>query len=155
MKWCKVIIYVLFYKKVLILTVFTLFLILDKIQEGGQDGDHVWWRHRPSAASPPIKYTSSCREDQRLSTEGKVVSKNRNISKIQRGGGGSINPLPPLYHDGVWLCVYVRGLIKNERESVKPIFLIELVPKFHWIVQSSPLWWHSSATAIRSKGTNY
>ena len=31
-------------KKVLILTVFTLFifLFLDKIQEGGQDGDHVW-----------------------------------------------------------------------------------------------------------------
>ena len=29
-------------KKVLILTVFTLFLILDEIQEGGQDGDHVW-----------------------------------------------------------------------------------------------------------------
>ena len=43
------------------LTVFTCnwFLILDKIQ----DDDHVWWRHRPPAAPPPIKYTSSCRED--------------------------------------------------------------------------------------------
>ena len=29
-------------KKLLILTVFTLFLHLDKIQDGGQDGDHVW-----------------------------------------------------------------------------------------------------------------
>ena len=29
-------------KKLIILTVFTLFLILDKIQDGGQDGDHVW-----------------------------------------------------------------------------------------------------------------
>ena len=31
-------------KKVLILAVFTLFifLFLDKIQEGGQDGEHVW-----------------------------------------------------------------------------------------------------------------
>ena len=29
-------------KKLLILTVFTLFLNLDKIQDGGQDGDHVW-----------------------------------------------------------------------------------------------------------------
>jgi len=29
-------------KKLLILTVFTRFLILDKIQDGGQDGDHVW-----------------------------------------------------------------------------------------------------------------
>ena len=29
-------------KKLLILTVFTLFLNLNKIQDGGQDGDHVW-----------------------------------------------------------------------------------------------------------------
>ena len=58
-------------KKLLIHSVFTWFLILDKIQ----DGDHVWWRHRPPAAPPPIKYTSFCREDQRLSTEGKIVSK--------------------------------------------------------------------------------
>ena len=29
-------------KKILILTVFTLFLILDKIQDGSQDGDHAW-----------------------------------------------------------------------------------------------------------------
>ena len=25
-----------------------------------QDGDHCWLRHRPPAAPPPIKYTSSC-----------------------------------------------------------------------------------------------
>ena len=29
-------------KKLLILTVFTRFLILDKIPDGGQDEDHVW-----------------------------------------------------------------------------------------------------------------
>ena len=58
-------------KKNIIPTAFTWFLILDKIQ----DGDHVWWRHRLPAAPPPIKYTSSCREDQKLSTEGKIVSK--------------------------------------------------------------------------------
>ena len=32
---------------------FNLILIFDKI-----DGDHYWWRHRPTAAPPPIKYTS-------------------------------------------------------------------------------------------------
>ena len=86
--------------------VFTWFLILDEIQ----DGDNVWWRHRPPAAPPPIKYTSSCREDERLSTEGKIVSKYCNMSKTQGGGGWSINPhslVPPW---GVWLCVYVWGL---------------------------------------------
>ena len=32
---------------------FNLILIFDKI-----DGDHYWWSHRPTAALPPIKYTS-------------------------------------------------------------------------------------------------
>ena len=41
-------------KKLPFLAVLTWFLILDKIQ----DGDHVWWRHRPPAAPPPIKYTA-------------------------------------------------------------------------------------------------
>ena len=57
---------------------------------------------RPPAAPPPMKYTSSCREDQRLSTEGKIVSKYCNLSKTQ-GEGGSITPPPPptpLCHGG-------------------------------------------------------
>ena len=98
-------------QKVLFLTVFTWFLILDKIQNGG----HVWWRHRPSAAPPPIKYTSSCREDQGVSTEGKIVSKYCDISKTQRS-------FPPPRTTvgscvGLWLCVYVRGL--KQTESLK------------------------------------
>ena len=32
------------------LAVLTRFLILGKIQDGGQDGGHWWWRHRPPAA---------------------------------------------------------------------------------------------------------
>ena len=47
MKRCKVIVVLCVIlhvkrKKLLIHTVFTRFLILDKIQDGGQDGDHVW-----------------------------------------------------------------------------------------------------------------
>ena len=30
---------------------------LGKIQDGGQDGDHFWWRHSPMAAPPPRKYS--------------------------------------------------------------------------------------------------
>ena len=54
----------------------------------------------PSAAlaPPPIKYTSPCREDQRHSTEGKIVSKYCNTSKSLEGEG-SIHPFP-LYHGG-------------------------------------------------------
>ena len=95
--------YVLFFhvkhKKWLFLAVLTWFPILGKIQGGGQDGDHCWWRHRPAAAPPPIKHTPSCYEDQRLSTKGKIVSKFCNISKTP--GRGSIHPSPPpLYHGG-------------------------------------------------------
>ena len=90
-------------KKLLILTVFTWFLILDKIK----DGDHVWWRQRPPAVPLPIKYTSSCGEDQRLTTEGSATYRNL---KEGGGGGGSINPPPPSVHVGglikkwTWLC---------------------------------------------------
>ena len=42
-------------KQLPFLAVFTWFLVLGKIQ----DGDHCWWRHRPPAAPPFVKYTSS------------------------------------------------------------------------------------------------
>ena len=114
LKSCKVFIYVLFFhakhKKKTFLAVLTWFPTLGKIQDCGQDGDHCWWRHRPPAAPPPTKYTSSCEEDQRLSTKGKIVSKYCNISKTP--GWGSIHPPPPPCTTvGVWICLYVRWLI--------------------------------------------
>ena len=50
------------HKKLAILSVFTTFQFLGKIQ----DADHFWGRHRPPSAPPPIKYSSSCWEDKRL-----------------------------------------------------------------------------------------
>ena len=116
------------------LAVLTWFLILGKIQDGGQDGHHYWWRHRPPAAPPFIRYTSSCWEDQRLFSEGKIASKYCSIPKAL--GRGPWPPPPsrlffdqnevwraeksffgdraPLYPPlvpwwGIWFCVYVRG----------------------------------------------
>lgn len=51
-------------QKLPIFAVFTSFLILCKIKNGGQDGDHLSRRHRPPVEPP--KYTSSCGEDQRI-----------------------------------------------------------------------------------------
>ena len=85
------------HRKLPFIAILTWFLILVKIQDGSQDNDHIilfCWRQKPPAAPPPIKYTSSCSEDQRFSTEGKIVSKYCNISKTL--GRGSINsPHPP------------------------------------------------------------
>ena len=44
---------------------------------GIEPGPH-WWKASALTTAPsplPLKYTSSCREDQRLSTDGKIVSK--------------------------------------------------------------------------------
>ena len=89
------------HKKLPFLAVFPWFLILSKSQDGSQDGDHCEWRHSPPAAPPSIKYTSSCWEDQRLSAEGKIVSKYCNISQHNSGEGfHQPPPPPPLYHGG-------------------------------------------------------
>ena len=66
---------------------------------------------QPLAASPPIKYTSSCREDQRLSTAGKIVLKYCNVPKTSTFVHPP--PPPPCTTVGVWLYVYVRGLISR------------------------------------------
>ena len=88
---CLCVIFLLKHKKSPFLAVLAWFLILDKIQ----DGDHCWRRHRPLAASPPTKYTLSCRGDQRLSTKGlksfEILQHIKNSKGWERGpihGGG-------------------------------------------------------------------
>ena len=64
LKSCKELIYVLFFMssttKSPFLAVLTWFLIPGKIQDRRQDGDLCWWRQRPPAAPPSIKYNFSC-----------------------------------------------------------------------------------------------
>ena len=106
------------HRKLPFIAILTWFLILGKIQDGGQDGDHCWWSHRPPAASPRIKYTSSCWVDQSLSTYGKIVSKYCNISKTLLRG--SIQPPPcPLYHGG--------GMNLRVRPRINPVKLIWII----------------------------
>ena len=63
-----------------------------------KEGNHRWWRHRPPVAPLPTKYTSSCWEDQRPSTEGKIFSKYCNTSATL---GFHQPPAPShLYHSG-------------------------------------------------------
>ena len=102
------------HKKLPILSVLTWFLILGKIQDGGQGGYHVWWRHRSEAATLPIKYSLSCWEDQSLFDERKAFSKYWWTLTYQKLKGGvplikPPPPPPPLYHGGgMTLCVRPR-----------------------------------------------
>ena len=96
------------HKKITISRGLTWFLILGKIQ----DGDYCWWRHRPPAAPLPIKYISSCREDQRLSTKG---GKKHIKNPSGGGGGGSIHPF--LYHGG-GMNLHLRQRVKSPLENL-------------------------------------
>ena len=104
-KWCKVLIYLLFHMSSTKKHHFLRFLL-----------DRCWWRHRLPVAPPLIKYTSSCWEDQRLSTKGKILSKYCNITKTL--GRGSINPPPP--------CTTVRGMNLRARPRVNKYRLLTL-----------------------------
>ena len=97
------------HKQISFFAVLTWFLIHGKIKNRGQDGDHCWWRHRSPVAPPPIKYISSCWEDQKLST-GKSFSKYCNISKtLARRSIFSTDPPPPSVPR--W-GMNLRGIIK-------------------------------------------
>ena len=70
-----------------------------------QDGDHVQCRRHSHPAAPHHPQNIphiSCREDQRLPTEGKIISKYCNTSKLK--GRSSINTLPPPHppHVPLW-----------------------------------------------------
>ena len=112
-----------FYMQKLYSSRFYLNWIFDKIQDGCQDGDHVWWRHRPPAAPPPIKYTSSCREKMKgFPLRAKSFRNTAIYQKLKERGGGFNQP--PLYHGGVWLCVYIRGLMHPSIALIRLLFLM-------------------------------
>ena len=99
------------HKKISFFVVLTWFLIHGKIQNSGQDGDHCWWRHRSPVAPPPIKYTWSCWEDQKLST-GKSFRNTATYQKLSRGvlSFPPNPPPPPLPYQGGGMNL--RGIIK-------------------------------------------
>ena len=107
-----------------LIAVFTRFLILGKIQDRGQECDHCWWRHRPSAAPSPIKHTSSCWENWKIKTFHWRQNQFEIPQHIKNSWKGFHHPLPPLpthththTHTLVprWgvcrICMYARGLI--------------------------------------------
>ena len=102
--YLRVIIHV---KQLPFLVVLTWFLILCNIQDGGKDGDQCWWRNRPPAAPPFIKYTSF------LLRRSKAFQWRQNrfeiLQPIKNSGEGFHLPSSCTILGG-WFCVCVRGL---------------------------------------------
>ena len=96
-------IYVLFYM-LFILTLYTCFPILDKIQ----DGDHVWWLHRPPGAPPPINIPHLVEKIKVFPLKAKLFG-NITTYKIPKGGRGVHQPL--LYRGG-GMTLRVRPRVK-------------------------------------------
>ena len=102
--WVKIHVFSTFFKnkimpsqKLLFPTVLTWFLILGKIQDGSQDGDHCWWRHRPPAAPPPMKYTCSLvKKIKGFPLKAKLFQNTATYQKLRRGIPSIPPPPPPL-----------------------------------------------------------
>ena len=95
------------HKKLSFLSVLTWFLILGKIQHGGKNGKYCWWRHRPPAAPPPIKYICVI-----LLRRSKAFHQRWNHFKILQhiknsGEGFHPSPLPLDHSAGINLLVHV------------------------------------------------
>ena len=91
LKSCKVLIYVLFFISSTKTTISLGFnLIYKKSKMATIIGDVTG----PSAAPLPIKYTSSCTEDQRFSTEGKTLSGVGPSTHLYHGGGKNLHLRP-------------------------------------------------------------
>ena len=67
-----------------------------------------WWKSK-MATIGDVTGLQQHHLDQRLSTEGKIVSKYCKLSWSKTLGRGSIHP-SPLHHAEIWICVCVRGL---------------------------------------------
>ena len=97
-------------KKLLIVTVFRWFLVLEKMQ----DGYHVWWRYRPLAEPPRIKYTSSCRE---LRSKAFYWRQNRNKGRIHQPQPQPPPPRPIVPRWGSGMTLRVRPRVKPAYNS--------------------------------------
>ena len=110
-------------RKLLILTVFTWFLILEKIQDG--DYVQVTSQTANNATTHKMYIILFSEENQRLSTEGKIISKYCNTSKTKRG----VHQPLFLYHGGA-MTLRVRPRVnKSSKKGIKWTRIENLIVK--------------------------
>ena len=93
---------------------FILHIMHKRITDGKiLDGDLVWWCHRPPAVLPSINIPYLEEKIEGFSLKVKSFWNNATLPKLY--GGFPSAPLPPCTRVGLWLIVYVRGLIQQQR----------------------------------------
>ena len=93
---------------------FILHIMHKRITDGKiLDGDLVWWCHRPPAVLPSINIPYLEEKIEGFSLKVKSFLNNATLPKLY--GGFPSAPLPPCTRVGLWLIVYVRGLIQQQR----------------------------------------
>ena len=118
MKWCKVLIYVLFYMTLPFIAVLTRFLIIGKIQDGG----HCY----------QIKYTLFFKKIKGFPLKTKSFRNTATYKKLR--GGVPSTPLFPCTMVGVWICVYVRRL--NAQLIAVPTLTNNFTKRVFWRLMS-------------------
>ena len=97
-------------QKIRFIAVLIWFLILGKVEDGGQGVDHCCWRHRAPAAPPPIKYTSSWERSKAFHWRQKCFEIPQHIKKTLGEVPSTLTPLV-LRWGYKSVCVHVWGLI--------------------------------------------
>ena len=98
-----------------------------------QDGDHVQCRRHSHPAAPHHPQNIphiSCREDQRLPTEGKIISKYCNTSKLK--GRSSINTLPPPPTRPMYHCGDMILRVRRSKLNAAHTCTVQHYGKSHW-----------------------
>ena len=133
------------------------FLILDQIQNGGQDGDHCCRCHRPPAAPPPINIPHLDEKIKGFPLKAKsfwntATYQSEILQHIKISVEGFHQPVPHLPRTtvGVWIYVYVRGLSCKCGSSPLSLclFLFLLLYSFNFLLKFTKINQHSVAGSI-------
>ena len=104
------------------LSVFTWFLILGKIKNGSQDGEYVWWCHRPLAA--PMRMPIKCRTTEDNNDLNQVVassgfSENKGLGGVLSRWAHKTRPWSFLFKDFLKYASLILSSRKDQRLSAK------------------------------------
>ena len=150
------IIFHLKHKKSPFLAVLTWFLILGKVQDGAQDADHCWWRHRPPSSATTHKiYLILLRWSKAFQwrqNRFEILQRIKNSGKGQWRIQGRGQAPPPLYFSTE---MRPKGPKKNFLETGPPVILGSGWPAPPYLKGTWIRHWGFPSTLLLYRGGGY